>query len=199
MLDYYIELASNLFTLIFYLVSFFLFIGIKRRTDERLAPTWRFLLIAVVNIIIARILNITVISELLPLPSFVKELFIFLFALFFLMATVDFYRYIVDFTNSKMSVKKPEVPCSDGIHKTISTAYKRKLNVMNEKIKGLERKTEKKNIHPFAATGIKNRLGFELSSLEKAYKEGYISRSSYMQGKTRIQNAYKKLGKNIYK
>jgi len=65
--------------------------------------------------------------------------------------------------------------------------YKRKERIYKRK----KKKVQKKQVRPRQTIKVRETFGGKLYALEKAFKEGYIKRSSYLSGKERIKKANK--------
>lgn len=73
------------------------------------------------------------------------------------------------------------------------------LKVQEKEIKEIRAKTGKRKIEPQEARVINNKFEQQLDVLERAKAGGYISRASYLKGKSRVEVARKNIRGNIYK
>jgi hypothetical protein len=99
MLEDYITVISTIVTIVFYLITFFLILEIKRKVAGKITLVLDNLLIALILIITGRILTLLVTMQALsPFFNYVQEVIVLLFGIFLLLAILKFYKFV--FPNS---------------------------------------------------------------------------------------------------
>lgn len=103
----YIIVGLSLISLIFYLAILFLLFEIKIRLEGNPAKTFIYMIIAIIILIALRIMDLLSKSGIFVVP-YLHESLVVLFALFFLLGVITFYKSVCEITdrNIKSSVSK---------------------------------------------------------------------------------------------
>ena len=88
----YITIGISLVIFIFYLVIFFLLIGIKKRLNKDAGRAFVYLMIALFFLIIRRLQQIFIESSILNPISYSSDIITLIFVIFFFLAIFSFYR-----------------------------------------------------------------------------------------------------------
>jgi len=111
MIEINLILVGFLIIAIYLAILFFLF-EIKSRVRKKVTPAFEYMIIAAFILISLETLDILMRFEIITLP-YIKEIGTLLFASFFLMAAISFYKYITSYTDKRK--RGPKTPKS---HKT---------------------------------------------------------------------------------
>lgn len=186
-----ITISSKLISIALGIVCLFLLFEIKSRVTENLRLTFIYFIIADICLIGVRTLGIM--DNLGIWVSTFYDSATVIFSLFLLLAILNFYRFATNVTKqiekNISSEKAPEEKLQPQI------VYATKLNEMENKIKNMENKIKERGIKPKEADKMSEGLKLQLSRLDKAFEEGYISKEAYEKGKERIKELNKILRK----
>ncbi|VVB82382.1 Uncharacterised protein [uncultured archaeon] len=102
MLEDYITIASASFTIILYLITFFLILEIKRKVTGKIILVLNNLFIALILVITGRIFTLLVTMQILsPFFNYIQEVIALLFGIFLLWAILKFYKFVFPNSNKR--------------------------------------------------------------------------------------------------
>jgi len=186
-----ISIGAKLISIFFGLVTLFLLFEIKSRVTDRLKPTFIYFIVADLALITVKALGI--IDELGVWVSTFYDSAIVIFSFFLFLSILDFYKFTTGVTkqidrNLSEPEKVREKPQTSMVHAN-------KLNEMENKIKKIEGRIKEGSVKTAEAEKISQKFKLQLTSLNEAYEEGYISKEAYERGKGRIKEVSRSLNK----
>jgi hypothetical protein len=186
-----ITIGSKLISIGLGLVGLFLLFEIKSMVTERLKLTFIYLIIADLCLIAIRTFGM--ITELGVWVSDFNDSDMLIFSIFLFCGIFSFYKFTTSVTKQIDINLSSEKSQEEKLEPSI--IYATKLKEMENKIKAMEDRIMEGKVREKEADKISEGLRLQLSRLEKAFEEGYISERAYTKGKERIKEVDKILRK----
>jgi hypothetical protein len=187
----FITIGSRLASISLGLVTLFLLFEIKSKVTDRLKITFIYFIIADICMITLRAFGIM--DELGIWVSTFYDSALVIFSLFLFLSILDFYKFTSMVTKQiDRNISEPEKMREKPQVSLISV---NRLKEMEEKLKKVEDRIREGRIKTIEAEKISNKFNMQLSSLNEAYEQGYISKEAYERGRDRIKKMSQELKK----
>ncbi len=188
-----ITISSKLIAIGLGLVTLFLLFEIKSRVIDKLKPTFIYVILAIMWMMVTRILGIM--DELGVLVSTFYDSSVVLSSVSLLLGIISFYRYTMGVTKQiERNISEPEERVRREPPQT-AIIHANKLKEMENKIQSIEERIKEGSIKSEEAGKMSRKFKLQLASLDEAFEMGYISREAYEKGKERIKEVDKSLRK----
>jgi len=128
----------NVFIMLIYLITLFVFSEIKSKVREEIVPTFTYLSIAVSLLILIRIIDLSMVYNIFYVP-YLQEIAVLLLSVFIFLASVNFLRFIRSEINEKEGDEKKEDKKEKSSKKK---GKKTRVNSYYRKVKGKKKRTK---------------------------------------------------------